>query len=292
MFWAAYIRDVRLALLVNRPHPAHDNFRAYLRTCAIIALGVFFLLATLKPFNLGAFSGSGAWLVALAYATTALIAMLLNGIWPLLFPLWFAQRVWTLGREILYAALQFATIAVLVSAVSGLMFPRSTSSFADVFVMVFVTGIMPYLAVSAFRSMNFQLASMLPETLPARQPLPVEQLLPSIFLDEFLFAESKGNYLYVYFERTGKVDCQRIRLTLVQFVESCAHLRTVESCHRAFAVNTARILRCEGNSAGLRLHLHPELPAVPVSRSRVAYFKDVLRGEPQAPQPAASMPFR
>lgn len=274
-----YIRVVRLASLLNRPHPAHDNFRAYLRTCAIIALGVFFLLASLKPFNLGNLGGSWAWLVALAYATTALMAMLINGIWPLLFPLWFAQQVWTLGREILYAALQFATIAVLVSAVSGLMFPKSTSSFADVFVMVFVTGIMPYLAVSAFRSMNFRLAQMPSESLPARTALPVEQLLPPIFLDEFLFAESKGNYLHVYFERAGKVDSQRIRFTLVQFVGACAHLQGVESCHRAFAVNTHRILRCEGNSAGLRLHLHPELLPVPVSRSKVAYFKGILRGE-------------
>lgn len=90
----------------------------------------------------------------------------------------------------------------------------------------------------------------------------------TIHPDAILYMEASGNYVkVVYQEQAGIVRHKLLRATIKQVEEDLSSRSEFIRCHRAYIVNTNRILNVSGNAQGYRLTLSGTEEEVPVSRT-------------------------
>lgn len=275
--------------LLRQPHPAYDNVKVYFRTILFIAIGVFLILYLLRPNGMSALPSE--WQIlkhALIYPAAGLTMMTLSTLWIVGLPKVFVQKNWNLGREIVFVAYQFTSIAFVVwlvhyYIVKGGNKEESFSLWKMMFI-VWTTGFLPYIVVSLTRhslllKKRLKVAGQINENLELNPVKPLvttpsylritDEKIPKISDNDFIFLESRGNYLHVFCEFEGDVREFRIRETIRKFREDNADFPNLFHSHRAFVVNLDKIIRMEGNAAGYFLHLHPKLDDVPVARSHI-----------------------
>lgn len=271
----------------RRPHPGYANFKVYFKICTSIAVGVFLVLSILQPFNLGDRNILGnPFLTALLYAGGSYITMLIIFFWLRLFPRFFIDENWTLGREVLMIIYQMMSIASTIWLINYL---RNTASptidgYFGMLRTVISVGLFPYLIVLLVRhmylmkrrlqkaaKMNIGLMLNDKETLSGYpiQYVNLERLIKPIDIKTFLSAESKGDYLLVNISKNGKIEELTVNKTLDEFESDNSHFDQLFRCHKEFLINKNRIIWVEGNAAGYKLLLHPDLPAVNVSREKI-----------------------
>jgi hypothetical protein len=107
---------------------------------------------------------------------------------------------------------------------------------------------------------------------------PITQDAIDLKIDELLFVSAQGNYLdiFVYHDLEVRRHIKRIPL---KFLES--HLQAFPNIirtHRSYLVNLKYISSIEGNAMGYSLSLHHSDLTVPVSRSRIDFFKRAISG--------------
>lgn len=279
----------KLLLLLKQPHPAYDDLKVYFRTILFIAIGVFLILYLLRPNDMSGYPSE--WHIlknALLYPAAGFIMMALSTLWIVGFPNVFAQKNWNLGREIVFVAYQFTSVAFIVWLthywiVHGGDKAKSFSLWKMMFI-VWTTGFLPYILVSLTRHFlllkkRLKVAGQINENLELNPVKPLitnpsflhitDEKIPKISGDDFLFLESRGNYLHVFCENEGDIREFRIRETIRKFREDNADFPNLFHSHRAFVVNLDKIIRIDGNAAGYFLHVHPKLHKVPVSRSHI-----------------------
>lgn len=289
----------KLIQLLNQPHPGYTPGE-YMRTVARITIVVFLILSILQPFNIGQRNINGnPYLTALVYTGGAAVTMCIGIIWLYIFPRWFKQKGWTLGKELVVLCYQILSIAAttwLIHSFRGTI-PEGDATFTRSLFLVIAIGILPYFIATFIKhiyllksnlqqaeEMNSRLKS---EHAPAEQPvnatgnviINVPKLLAKVPLNEFVYAESKGNNLMVQSEKENKLICHTVRCTLNEFSLANKELTQLFRCHRSFIINTQKILQVRGNAAGYTVQLHPQLPEIVVARSNVEAFKKVLAGE-------------
>ena len=98
-----------------------------------------------------------------------------------------------------------------------------------------------------------------------------------VLLDDFLFVQSDGNYLEVYFLDDEKPQKHLLRNTLVH-AESILqeYFPPLIRCHRSFIVNLDQIKKVDGNAQGLVLKMKAGEEKVPVSRKYIEEIKSKL----------------
>ncbi|SEL88575.1 LytTR family DNA-binding domain-containing protein [Parapedobacter koreensis] len=270
---------------IRTPYPAYIDPWSYLRTITIISLVIFFILYMFRPFDWWRMSEDRLLFAAAISSVATFAAMLLFYVWRYLFPTFFAERNWTLGKEMLLGIHQFTVVALAVWLVR-LYFEQyygdaPRRSFFFTWWVVFTTGTIPYLLATLLKriyGMRLHLAEAM--VLNRRLPKEIEKDEPSVFslpkdmgiVEDFLFAESRDNYVDVYGMEGGVVKSRSIRCTLLE-LEACNPASAVFRCHRAFIVDLRKVLHVTGNAAGFQISVHPDLPPIPVSRSYAAAFK-------------------
>ena len=95
-------------------------------------------------------------------------------------------------------------------------------------------------------------------------------------INEFLYIESSGNYIELYIQYNDKIIRKTFRSTLKRSLDFFANHPEIIQCHRAFLVNTSKIINAKGNSQGLRLSLENCETEVPVSRGYVERIKNKI----------------
>lgn len=279
----------KLYLLLKQPHPAYDNLKVYFRTILFIAIGVFLILYLLRPNDISRHGSE--WLIlkiALLYPTAGFIMMALSTLWILGFPGLFAQKSWNLGREIVFVAYQFTSVAFVVWLVHyWIVYQNDRENSFSLWKMMFIvwtTGFLPYILVSLTRhslllrkrlavadqiNMNLELSPTKTSVTTPSCLYIEDEKIPKISNDDFLFLESIGNYLHLFCEDRGDVREFKIRETIRQFKDNNADFPNLFHSHRAFVVNLNKIIRVNGNAAGYFLCVHPKLHDVPVARSHI-----------------------
>ncbi|MBZ4188758.1 LytTR family DNA-binding domain-containing protein [Niabella beijingensis] len=288
----------RLINTLKQPHPGYGDLRIYFRTVLGIVLVVFLILSILQPFKIGERNIEGnAYITAAVYAGGAFLAMSLNALWLLLFRDWFRAESWTLGKELIVMGYQFFSIGItiwLINHFRGTLAPEDTG-FARSFFLAIAIGILPYIiatfgrhnyllrhhlkAVAAFNEQLKELQMLKQEDAGRKTGtgyLNIPRLEHPVGVDDFLFAESKGNNLLIQFVANNRVQTHTVRSTLNDFAQANADISHLFRCHRSFIINLDKIMQVQGNAAGYQVVLHPELPPVVVARSNVAAFKQLL----------------
>ena len=106
------------------------------------------------------------------------------------------------------------------------------------------------------------------EPMPITITVPAENPKNDLILNvsAFLFAQSTGNYLEVYYTSVEGTKKNLIRSTIKKLVKQVEAHKDLMQCHQSFVVNLSKVKQVKGNSQNRYLILHEELENIPVSR--------------------------
>lgn len=286
----------KLSSILNQPHPGYQNLRGYFATVAGISITVFLILYIFQPFHIGERNiENSRLLTAFIYAGAASLTMAINAIWIVLFPSWFDDKNWTLGKECIILVYQIISVALVIWLINLYRMQHAApveGSFKVSILLVFAIGILPYMIVTFFRhnyllkshlaiaqQMNKKLEGAKGASVRNYDLLEVPKIIGPIRVDEFLYAESKGNNLIIYVENDKDATSHSIRSTMNEFEQANKKYAYLFRSHRAFIINIDKIIKMTGNAAGYQVFLHLDLPSVTVARSNVAAFKKLVNLE-------------
>ena len=264
----------KLVELWRSPYPTfYQRWKAVVIPSAII----FLILYILQPFGISRIKGSVFGVVA----GSALIAAGASGVFtyllPALFPAYYKEQNWTLGKHVLNLLLMLLLIAVGIWAyqswLMGMWLDKRLFFLALSWVME-MNGhlsrrISPEVGIASLEDKVFSSEEALVFAGGTKEMLEVKA-------GDFLYAEAKGNYVKVGYrsdsDKEKKITWRLLRATMKQAEEAVSACPFIIRCHRAFLVNIRMVVKVDGNSQGYKLNLEGCEEDVPVSR---AYAKEV-----------------
>ena len=281
--------------LKNIWRASYPAYIASWKTVTVPADIVFLILYLLEPFGLSRLESGLLWVSLGAALISAGVSSVFVWVLPRLFPCWYAEQGWTLGKEVVNTLALLLSIAVCVwlyvAWLTGMVL--SLRLFFMVLLWVLILGAFPTV-LFALWNRNIQLARNLRKATEMNRSLPDKpkaeepSSVPLVFLGDtremleidamsFLYAESEGNYVRLHYlsPHDQKQTSKLLRLTMRQ-AEVSASAPFIVRCHRAYLVNLHRVTRVDGNSQGCRLRLEGCSDEVPVSRSYVKKVQTLI----------------
>ena len=249
------------------------------------------MLWVFTPFNFNHFTPNRVFVYALVYAGSAYATMLLGLAWIKWFPKLFTAASWNVGREALFILYQVTTIAVTVWCLGRWLVdqPDSRRSFGYIWSIIAASSVLPYLVATLLNQTialkrklaearrEYQQRNHIAEMISSRkEPLVMPGLLVPVFVEELLYIKSEGNNLVIYAEKEGNIQRYTVRTTLKQVVADNSEVGVLFQCHRTYIINIAHVASSTKTTAGYSLTFRPGLPAVPVSRTHVAAFEELV----------------
>lgn len=195
------------------------------------------------------------------------------------------EKNWKVLNEIVLYVIHFLTISLAIHFLTAYVMEEELS-FTGILSSIFSTTLIGLLPVSLhiineqrklFKK-YYQLAVSMSDEGSDRKIEPSKELITfeaqSYPVSELLYFESDRNYINIFL--TGGRTL-KIRLTIKEMENLLAMHPGFIRCHRAYIVNTDKIINVEGNAQGLRLFLQGATSFVPVSRSYISKVDHVIR---------------
>ncbi len=275
---------------LNQPYPLLES---KWRLIFFISLFIALFMLVFQPFGLGNFQHQYKTFIITGYGLISFIVLTINLFVVLFFfKKWFNESSWTLKKQILWLIWTIFSIGVGNYLYSAVIF--SFWSWLGFFVFQFYTlavGIIPIVVLTILQqnymlSQNLKSAHDINANLKHNDETDEKQTIClisdnqkdklEIKLSDFLYIESTGNYIEVYFIIDNKLDTSILRSTLKRIELQLENYATILKCHRAFLVNINKIMQVKGNSQGLRLVLKNAETEIPVSRNYAKSLKEKL----------------
>lgn len=283
---------------LNSSYPVlYQRWKTSLVSCII----VFLILVLFQPFGISSIEHH-KYAVLLGYmVVTGMFLCIPVYLLPLLFPRFYDDKRWTVGRQIINQFLIFFFIAIGLWLYSDRVFEWGLrwDIFCSFLIASIVVGIFP----SVFFIMlnrNRLLAMHLREAVEMNEHLrkldgtfsglqeekeenEEEGRTRIVFsggtkesfeipAGDLLYVEADGNYVKIAYLKEERCVQKLLRATMKQAEEATATFSSIVKCHRAFLINLHHVSKVSGNSQGYRLSLSGSEEEIPVSR---AYSKEV-----------------
>ena len=200
---------------------------------------------------------------------------------------------WAITNELLSIVMILAIIGISAYFAGFLFEARSNRwnfhTFFDSFYRSVLIGIIPIILLSllsiryAFAPQNFQSyenkwqdrSKEVPEKLIHISSKAKKERL-NFYPGEFIYAESKGNYVIFHLLKQDKPIEASIRNSITEIETQLASIPDFMRIHRAFIVNLKKITSRDGNALGYRLTLKDCDDIISVSRQNVREFEQVM----------------
>jgi hypothetical protein len=98
----------------------------------------------------------------------------------------------------------------------------------------------------------------------------------NFYPDEFIYAESDGNYVMFYLIKNGVVKKEMIRNSINSIEQQLSHIPYFLRIHRAFIVNLNKVISKQGNTLGYLIKLAETESRIPVSRNNTGKFNNLF----------------
>ena len=269
------------------------------KVVVVPALIIFLVLYLLQPFGIARIESGKLWVTLGAACISAGVSSVFVWVLPWMFPKYYEERAWTLGKEVsgTLALLLCITVCVwlYVAWLCGVM--PGVRLFFTVLLWVLILGAFPTV-LFAMWNRNIRLARNLREATelnlrlsqkPEAEETPPATLVFSggtremleIDARSFLYAESEGNYVRLHYlsPKDNRPVSKLLRLTMKQAEAAVASAPFIVRCHRAFLVNLHQVSKVDGNSQGYRLRLEGCAEEVPVSRGYAKSVKALIESD-------------
>lgn len=288
----------KLIELLHGPYPA--LCRRW-KTVAIPSVIVFLVIYLLQPFGISQMHRTYKLPILLGYGVVSSIALsIVVYLMPVLFPSYYKEQRWTLGKDLLSTLLSCFLIVVGNWLYTSWIYEMELNWRLFCICLIWVALLAPFpIVIFMMWNRNLQLKRNLKEAMEMnfhlsgkissddRTVSPDEKGTSEVLafsgstkdvlevkVADFLFAEAEGNYVKVNCRsaKDGKVSRKLLRATMKQAEDAVASFPSIIRCHRAYLVNVRAVVRVDGNSQGYRLRLEGCEDEIPVSR---AYAKEV-----------------
>lgn len=271
----------------------------------LFGLFVFGFLVIFQPFHLTKLSGKLIF-VALGFGlTTFMVVGLMNAVFLPIFPKFFSEEKWTVGRELLWSMINTVVVG-LGNAFYVVWIGIGHWSFQMIFsielytlaIGVFPIGISVLLKEARLKKRFERGSSQINTGLENRRTTaPVNSrveeddsllILPSdnrneqfsLRYKDLIYVRSSDNYVEVYYMHEDRVTKKILRNSLKTIVETLSAHSQFFRCHKSYLVNLDKIERVSGNAQGYKLHLADLNSQIPVSRKYNAVIKKRLADHP------------
>lgn len=260
----------------------------------LISIFIALFLIIFQPFGINLFESKYKLLILSGYGFVSFIALIINLILiERIFPVFFAEKNWTLWKEFVWLIWVIFFIGLGNVMYTLLIFKNLNFNFHNIAafqIITFVVSLFPVtiLIISKQKYLlrrHLNSASELNKSIDSEtNHSPTNQLI-RFFADnekdfiefdvnDFFYIESSGNYIEINLQKENTIIRKTFRSTLKRAMDFFKGNNNIMQCHRAFIVNTKKIIQAKGNSQGLVLHLENCDYEVPVSRN---YVDDVRK---------------
>jgi hypothetical protein len=288
--------------LLSRPYHLHTSARHHARVALYFGGFVFLFLLIFKPFGL-LHLGERLPMLAMGYGAVCTgVMLLLNVGVPRLLPHWFSDAGWTVGRELIWSAVNVALIGLgnaLYTAGIGLA-PWSFATIGNFTLFTIAVGLFPialsvvlnearlyreYARRSAGINKELEQREEAPDPPPTtadRIRIPTEGNAEDLELDAeaLCFIRSADNYIEVHHRSGRAVERTVLRGSLKAVEEALAGNDRFLRCHKSHLADLRKVQRVSGNAQGLKLHLDGIEEPVPVSRQLTSLVRARLAVRP------------
>jgi len=278
-------------------YPFQFLFRKTISFAFFISVFLFLFLYFLNPFGLTEeIIKIPYYLACLIYAvSTGLVIVLVNKILPRIFPKFFNEETWTIGKEILLVIILLIIISINIFFIGfyvdkQIQFSINTlllELFNDLYHTLFI-GIIPatiiiLISYIILLKSNLNSSEALQEKLGLsankdinNPQINIESKVKndnfSLLKNDLILIQADGNYLHFYIQNDTEINKIISRNTLVFAEEKVTKFSNFVKTHRSFIVNLDYIKKIKGNAQGYQLTFENIDFTVPVSRTRLKEF--------------------
>lgn len=94
--------------------------------------------------------------------------------------------------------------------------------------------------------------------------------------EDLIYIEASGNYVDICYKEETVIKHKLLRSTIKQMEEILKPNNIFLRCHRAYIININQIVNINGNAQGYRLDIKDISVKIPVSRTYLKKFRDIL----------------
>ena len=266
---------------LHQPIALETGTLARYRQAVFFGAFVFLFLFTFQPFGLNG-TGPDLLRLTLGYGAVCFAVMIfLNVFLMRLFPNYFEEDRWTLGRDIFWNIVNILTIGffnLLFSTWIGIAKITWKSilylEFYTLLVAIFPVTVAIFWKERLLRLRHEKASAHLRSIQIAHPSYHENILIPSenegesfhLPLENLLFLQSAENYIEVHFIDSDVVKKAVIRYTLKQLSLDWSGYASMYRCHKSYMINLRHVAEVSGNAQGLRIKLHGVERLIPVSR--------------------------
>jgi len=292
--------------ILHKPYPLEERKWAQVKLALIFGVVVFLFLFLFNPFgNKSNILLNAGYAGLLTFFAILFIFILL---FPL-FPHYFKEEGWSIGREIIFTLIVITTIAT-ANIIAGSIFWGIKLSAFNWLRMIFYTaviGIAPATTsilinqarlLKKYRKetevINKHLSPLpmvepatpyIPETAaiiknsaPVYITIEAENAKDNLVIESinFLAAASADNYVKIFYCEKAALKTSIVRTTLKKVEDNTSTFPVFFRCHRTAIVNLSAVENLSGTAQGYRLHLKYLHDTIPVSRNLNQVVKEKL----------------
>ncbi|WMX17448.1 MULTISPECIES: LytTR family DNA-binding domain-containing protein [unclassified Aureispira] len=273
---------------LQKPYPVLETFFQKEVLACSFGLFIYLFLTLFQPFNIQDIASQESRYI-LGFGIVTTVFMSINySFFPLLFPVWFHKESWTVGKALLFIIFNILCIAFgnyyyHIFSTGNDLYIFDLSSFLFMTTMV---GIFPVLFF-LFTTELLLSKQLIKEANTINKQLVIEQKNNSatsvihsiqlqgkastdclnLDLQQFLFAQSEGNYSKIHYFKNDFLQTKLLRVSLKELEIQFKQYTEIIRCHRSFIVNKNHIASLSGNARSCNIHFINSNLTVPVSRS-------------------------
>ena len=273
-----------LTKTLRSPYPFFEEARQGLWITVSVSLFVVLFLWVFKPFGIVGFSRQSQWFFIIGAGLTCFVVLAFNHfLLPLIFPNTLRDEGWTVGKHILWLWWQLVSVGLgnYLFAVTADFLPTGTTPFVFIMLITFAIGIFPIAVIVLISHLvlyrrRLDRASQVNRKLKRSD----SEVNEALYLtsenenekiecetEDFLYAESRDNYVYICYLSNNKKKGVMLRSSLKRLEDQISP-PWILRCHRSYIVNLRKVHSVEGNAQGYKLNLKAADMVIPVSRTR------------------------
>jgi hypothetical protein len=284
--------------LVSRPYPINKEPKRVILTAVLFGLFIGIFLYVLRPFGLHQLNERLLPVCFGFSGITILIMLFVNGLMVWLFPRFFKEETWTVGKEILWALLHILLIGFF-NALYTAKIGFSDLSLRGILIFesyAFIVGFFPITISVLLKEVNLsrkfqqeseKISSELPqqrESLSTDNPIITfpsdtknDDFTTNVF--NLLYLEAAENYV-IFWSTDSHQPKTIVRITMKHCEELLSAHPPFLRIHKSYIANLNQVDRVSGNAQGYKIHFNNLTTTLPVSRKMNDSLRSALSFRP------------
>jgi len=290
---------------LKKPYPfLFESLISRIRVAVFILIFTFLFLVVFEPFDLADVITVNFYIGALLYGlVSGATAFLTGGFLVRVFPNYFTDKGWTVGKEMISLNLMLLSVSlsngILAYYIELCPIGETKTiwlSLSENLKHTYAVGVFPVLVLTTISyivklrrnlaktaEINLQIDTRLENETPAEHHTKIITIQSStnnndfsFCLNDLLFVMSDGNYVEFHIEDEENVRREIRRNTLSNIESQLETFSFLFRSHRAYLVNLNKVIKSSGNAQGYELKFAKTDHTVPVSRRNLSRFDELI----------------